>query len=165
MLVLVLAIQCFAAGVPAKSDGGKMGKLEGTVSTGDTSAGSYVAGANVQASGPVTIETETNAEGQFAFGEVPAGSYTLTVSALGLEAQQIVILQDNQILQISLHLKPTVVVVSVNVSAQESATQSPTPTQTITEKTLRDAPNYNERMENLLPLVPGLFAGLTGGSI
>lgn len=77
-------------------------------------------------------------------------------SASGLGTQQTVTLQPGQVLQITLQLNPSIVTTSVTVAAADSAAQSPAPAQTITEKTLRDAPNYNERMESLLPLVPGV---------
>jgi len=84
-----------------------MAKLEGTVSTGDAATRSYAGVAKVLATGPITVQSETNSEGKFAFEEMPAVSYTVTASAPGLDAQQTITLQPNQILQISLQLKPT----------------------------------------------------------
>src|SRR5215469_16972809 len=80
LIGLFLAVHCLVFGMRANADGEKMGKLEGTVSTGETASLSYVPGARVQASGPVTIQTEADAEGKFVFGEMPAGSYTLTAT-------------------------------------------------------------------------------------
>jgi hypothetical protein len=162
LLVLLLALHFSVSEVSANGEGSKPGKLKGTVSIGDGAARSYVPAAKVLAIGPITVQTEANSEGKFAFGEMPAGSYTVTASETGLDAQQIITLQPNQILQISLQLKPTVAVTTVNVSAPDSAAGSPTPTQTIRASTLRDAPNMNERMETLLPLVPGVVRGPDG---
>jgi hypothetical protein len=162
LVALFLALHFSAGEVPANGEGSKTGELKGTVSIGDGAARSYVPAAKILAIGPITVQTEANSEGKFAFGEMPAGSYTVTASAPGLDAQQIITLQPNQILQISLQLKPTVAVTSVNVTAADSATVSPAPTQTITEKTVRDAPNINERLEALLPLVPGVVRGPDG---
>jgi outer membrane receptor protein involved in Fe transport len=116
----------------------------------------------VEASGPVTVQTETDNEGRYAFEGVPAGTYILTASVSGLEGKQTVRLEAGQVVKVSLQLAPAVVVTSVKVSAPDSAAQSPAPTQIITEKTLRDAPNYNERMESLPPLVPGVVRGPDG---
>ena len=162
LLVLLFALRFSVSEVSANGESRKIGDLKGTVSTGDGAARSYVPAAKVLAIGPITVQAETNSEGKFAFGEVPAGSYTVTASAPGLDAQQIVTLRPNQILQISLQLKPTVAVTSVNVTAADSATVSPAPTQTITEKTVQHAPNINERLESLLPLVPGVVRGPDG---
>jgi hypothetical protein len=162
LLALLLALHYFAAEVSANGDGSKMGKLEGTVWTGDAVPRSFAPAAKVQAIGPVSVQTETNAEGRFAFGEMPAGSYTVKAIAPGLEVQQTVTLQAGQVLEISLQLRPNTVTTSVNVSASDSAAGSPAPTQTIIAKTLRDAPNMNERMETLLPLVPGVVRGPDG---
>ena len=78
LIALLLAVHCFVFGMHANADGDKTGKLEGTVSTGDAASLSYVAGARVQASGPVTLQADADTEGKFAFGEMPAGSYTPT---------------------------------------------------------------------------------------
>ncbi|HTD56329.1 MAG TPA: carboxypeptidase regulatory-like domain-containing protein, partial [Silvibacterium sp.] len=62
----------------AGAEADKTSKVEGTVSTASTAAPLYVAAAKVQIIGPVTLQTETDGDGKFAFGELPAGSYTLT---------------------------------------------------------------------------------------
>ncbi|MBV8631881.1 MAG: TonB-dependent receptor [Silvibacterium sp.] len=162
-MVLLLAVQCLAA-APAADDKAKTGRLTGTVSTQDGSAALiYVAGAKVQANGPVTLETEADSSGRFSFGEVPAGTYALTASAPGLEDQQAVTVESAQTAEVVFQLRPAVVTTSVNVTASaDSASESVAPTQTISDKTLRDAPNMNERMETLLPLVPGVVRGPDG---
>jgi Carboxypeptidase regulatory-like domain len=165
LIVLLLAVQCFAVGLPVAGEGEKMGTLKGAVLTQDAASRSYVSRAKVQASGPVTVQTETDSKGRFEFEGLPAGTYTLTASAPGLETQQTVTLQPSQVLEVAIELRPSVVMTSVKVSASDStAATSPAPTQAISEKTVRDAPNINERMESLLPLVPGVVRGLTGGS-
>lgn len=161
-ILLILGFQCFAQAVLTVAPGAKTINLEGSVWTGDAATPSYVEGAKVEASGRVTVETETDNTGSFAFEYLPPGAYTVTASVSGLEEKQVVTLQAGQVLKLSLQLTPTVVVTSVNVTAPESVAESPAPTQAITEKTLRDAPNMNERMENLLPLVPGVVRGPDG---
>jgi len=161
-MALFLGAKCLAQPAATVDSNAKPIQLEGSVWTGDAAAPSYVVRAKVEASGPVTVETETDNTGSFIFGNLPAGTYALIASEPGLEAQQTVTLQAGQVLKLSLQLTPTVVVTSVNVTAPDSATESPAPTQAITEKTLRDAPNMNERMESLLPLVPGVVRGPDG---
>ena len=159
-ILLFLSTPCFAAQNAAAEDGRRTGTLGGTVSTG--TADRLYAGAKVQASGSVTMQTETNGEGKFAFDDLPPGTYTLTANAPGLEAEQIVTLGASQVVQVSLQLKPVRTTTTIDVSAADTAQKTPAPTQTIGGKTLRDAPNVNERFETLLPLVPGVVRGPDG---
>ena len=164
-ILLLLVLQGLAARATAAEDRGKLGRLEGTVSTGDGATLSHVAGTKVEASGPVTLQVETDSEGRFSFGDLPVGTYTVIASAPGLEDQQAVTVEAGQISAVSFQLRPAVVTQSVSVTASvDSAAQSPAPTQIITEKTVRDAPNYNERMESLLPWFRAWCADPMGGS-
>jgi hypothetical protein len=121
-----------------------------------------VAGAKVVASGPVRIETETNAEGKYAFLGMAPGMYTIEATFSGLEAVQTITVTSHQVAQVALQLTPLKANASVTVTASETETKSPAQTDTITEKTLRDAPNVNERFATLLPLVPGVVRGPDG---
>jgi len=121
-----------------------------------------VAGAKVAASGPVRIETETNAEGRYTFLGMAPGMYTIEATLSNLEALQTITVTSHHVAQVTLQLKPLKVNTSVTVTANGADTKSPAPTETITEKTLRDAPNVNERFATLLPLVPGVVRGPDG---
>ena len=65
-------------------------------------------------------------------------------------------------LKVELELKPVSVQTSVTVSETSSDAAAPVATETITQKTIDDAPNANERFESLLPLVPGVVRGPDG---
>ena len=108
------------------------------------------------------METETNAEGKYAFFGMAPGTYTIAASFSGLAAEQTITVTAQQVAQVALTLSPLGVNTSVVVTASETDTKSPAPTGTITEKTLRDAPNVNERFVTLLPLVPGVVRGPDG---
>src|SRR5258705_1332197 len=54
------------------------------------------------------------------------------------------------------------VTTSVVVTPDPAETKDPAPSETISEKTLRDAPNVNQRFESSLPLVPGVVRGPDG---
>ena len=108
------------------------------------------------------METETNAEGRYAFRELAPGTYTIEATFSNLEAAQTIAVTPHQVSQVTLQLKPLKVNSSVIVTANGADTKSPSPTETITEKTLRDAPNINERFATLLPLVPGVVRGPDG---
>ena len=108
------------------------------------------------------METETNAQGRYAFIRMTPGTYTIEATFSGLEAIQTITVTAHQVPQVQLELKPLGVETSVTVTASEADAKGPTPTETITEKTLRDAPNVNERFATLLPLVPGVVRGPDG---
>jgi hypothetical protein len=137
-------------------------RIEGTALVSSAHGQAYVAGAKVVASGPVRIETETNAEGRYAFLGMAPGMYTIEATFSGLEAVQTITVTSHQVAQVALQLTPLKANASVTVTASEAETKSPAQTDTITEKTLRDAPNVNERFATLLPLVPGVVRGPDG---
>src|ERR1700758_2788042 len=60
LIALFLATKCFAQAVPGVAPGAKPIHVEGSVWTGDAATPSYAVGAKVEASGPVTVETETD---------------------------------------------------------------------------------------------------------
>ena len=158
-IVLALVVPWFALRTLAGEESSATGNVEGAAFVGDSGHRSYVAGAKVVASGPVTLETETNADGKYAFVAVPPGRYTFKASFSGLDAEQAVLVEASRVVQVELQLRPEKVKASVTVQASDTDAKAPAPTETITEKTLRDAPNANERLESLLPLVPGVVRG------
>jgi outer membrane receptor protein involved in Fe transport len=141
---------------------GGTGRLESTVFVLDSEGRSFVAGAKVVLSGPATLDAETDLEGKCLFINVAPGTYSIQVQFPGLEAAEVVTVEAGKITQSSLELKPSAVKSSITVTATEPEVKAPTTDQTITEKTVRDAPNQNDRVENVLPLVPGVVRGPDG---
>ena len=80
----------------------------------------------------------------------------------GLQAEEEITIAAGVALKIELELKPVSVQTSVTVSETSSDAAAPVATETITQKTIDDAPNANERFESLLPLVPGVVRGPDG---
>jgi outer membrane receptor for ferrienterochelin and colicin len=138
------------------------GRVEGTVFVGASSGHAFAAGATVRLSGPVVLETETDEIGNYTFAEVASGAYRIEVFLSGLEATRTISVEAGKIVRAELQLKPADVKSSVTVTATAPETKDPAPSETISEKTLRDAPNVNERFESSLPLVPGVLRGPDG---
>jgi outer membrane receptor for ferrienterochelin and colicin len=138
------------------------GRVEGTVFVRASSGHTFAAGATVRLSGPVVLETETDENGNYTFAEVASGTYRIEVSLSGLEAAGTIRVEGGKIVRAELQLKPADVKSSVTVTATATETKDPAPSETISEKTLRDAPNVNERFESSLPLVPGVLRGPDG---
>ena len=159
---LMVALCRFAPSALASDNGKPTGRIEGTVFVGDQGHQSYSSGTKVLASGPVTTVTETNAEGKFVFVALPAGDYTVEATSPGLEGIQTTAVEANQVAHVQLQMRPTQVNTSVTVTANETDAKTPAPMETINEKTIRDAPNMNERFDTLLPLVPGVVRGPDG---
>src|ERR1700686_4243057 len=141
---------------------GPRGRVEGTALVGASSGHTFAADATVRLSGPVVLETETDENGNYTFAEVASGTYRIEVSLSGLEAAGTIRVEGGKIVRAELQLKPADVKSSVTVTATVYETKDPAPTETISEKTLRDAPNVNERFESSLPLIPGVVRGPDG---
>jgi hypothetical protein len=156
---LALVVPWFAGRTLASETSDATGKVEGAVFVGDPGHRSHVVGATVVASGPVTLETKTNADGEYAFVAVPPGHYTVKASVPGLDAEQAVLVEASRLAQVALRLRPEATA-SVTVRASDPAGKSST--EIIVTKTLRDAPNVDERFESVLPLVPGVVRGPDG---
>ena len=132
-VLLGLAVLWFARCALAGEDI-EAGKVEGTALVASAHGQAYVAGAKVVASGPIRMETETNAKGRYAFTGMPPGTYTIEANFSGLEAVQTVTVTAHQVAQVVLQLTPLKASSSVTVTANEAETKSPAPTETITRK-------------------------------
>src|SRR3974377_1376132 len=71
-------------------------------------------------------------------------------------------MESGEVAKADLELKPLAVTTSVTVADTASDEKVATITETITEKTIANAPNVNERFDSLLPLVPGVVRGPDG---
>ncbi len=136
--------------------------LHGTVFFRDASGTPcVVAGASILLTGQVSLETETDQNGDFLIPAVPHGVYTAEISSSGLKAVESVEVNTRDV-NLSIELKPEQPVTSVVVTADSSAAKNPAPSETVSDRTLRDAPNVDERFESALPLVPGVVRGPDG---
>jgi len=160
MLLIVLCL-IFSCNSVAQSTPNS-GSVEGAVFVMDSGGASYVPGAKVALQGPKALQAETDENGKYSFHDVEPGTYTIAASFPGLEATQEVVIKSGAVAKTDLELKPVAVTTSVTVTDTANDEKAPTITETISEKTIDDAPNANERFESLLPLVPGVVRGPDG---
>ena len=153
---------CFVPGTLGSQANTPSAKVAGTVFVRDSAGNqSLVSGATVRLDGPATLEAETDANGKYVVPSVPFGTYTVEVALPGLKALRTVQVEENEV-RLPLELKPIEVTTSVVVTPDPAETKDSAPSETISEKTLRDAPNVNERFESLRPLIPGVVRGPDG---
>jgi outer membrane receptor for ferrienterochelin and colicin len=162
LLFLLLAICLFASTARGNEPNTAYAKVEGLVFVQDSAGNqSFVAGASVKFSGPATFETKSDENGKYVITAAPFGIYTVEAVFPGLKAVKTVRVKGNEV-DVPLELSPVELTSSVVVEADQAETKNPAPSDTISEKTLRDAPNVNERFESSLPLVPGVVRGPDG---
>jgi hypothetical protein len=162
MLFLLFAVCLFAIASWGKQVNTATAKVEGTVLVKDSAGNqSVVAGASVKLSGPATFETESDENGKYVIAAVPFGSYTVEAVSPGLKAVQTVHIEAREVL-VSLELRPVELTSSVVVTPDQAEVKSAAPSETVSERTLREAPNVNERFESSLPLIPGVVRGPDG---
>ena len=162
ILFPLLVISCFAPNLRGKQANSGIARVEGTAFVVDSAGNpSFVAGAKVKINGPAGLETETDTDGKYVFAAIPVGSYTMEALFPGLKAVATVQVRGSEV-RVALELKPVEVTASVLVTADQSESKDPAPSETVSEKTLRDAPNVNERFDSLLPLVAGVVRGPDG---
>src|ERR1700719_203986 len=161
LIAIVAACSLTSVGVFGRTPA-VTGGVEGTVVVGASSGHAFAAGATVRLSGAVVLKTETDENGKYTFAAVEPGTYRIEAFFSGLEAARTISVEAGKIVRAELQLKPADVKSSVTVTASAPETKDPAPSETISEKTLREAPNVNERFESSLPLVPGVVRGPDG---
>ena len=165
--VTKIALALFLAGYFASATAGKQpdtrnATVRGTVFVHDSGGTqSLVAGARVQLKGTATLEAETDERGEYVIRAVPYGTYAVEATTTGFKAVRTLRVASEEV-ELALELKPEAVTTSVVVTADPAETRRPAPSETISDKTLREAPNVNERFESALPLIPGVVRGPDG---
>lgn len=162
LLFPILAVPFFTASAYGQQPNAATAKVSGTVFVQDSAGNrSVVPGAKVKLDGPASFETETDENGNYVVAAVLPGTYTVEAVSPGLEVRQTLRVEGGEV-HVPLELKPSEVSSSVVVKADQADIKNSAPSETISEKTLREAPNVNERFESSLPLVPGVVRGPDG---
>ena len=165
--VLVILILGSLGAVSAQT--GKSG-LQGEISTvGPDGTLQSLAGAKVVIRG-LTPKLEAIAifaddTGNYKFSGLKAGTYSLEVSLDGFAAtKKHIVVVENQTTTENVTLTLDGVNASVTIESETNGinTTESTPSQTITNKTLQNAPLAEEKFEDALPLVPGVIRGPDG---
>ena len=161
-IVWAVLAACLLVHLPVKAQSGGTSRVDAMVFVVDSEGRSYVAGAKVVLTGPATVEAETDAEGKCTFANVKPGTYSVQAQFDGLEGSDSLVVKSDTFTQFSLEMKPVAVQSSVTVTATEPEAKPATTDQTISEKTIQATPNQNDRVDNVLPLVPGVVRGPDG---
>ena len=157
--VLLPLICCFPrdAAVPA-------GSIRGDVFTQNEGGEPFVLpGTLVALQGPVAKETQAATRGNTRSDSVPPGTYTVEAHTPGLSAERTIEVKADETTIARLELRFDAVKSTVTVTEQApAAVAESSQSTTIDQKTIEMAPNQTERIESLLPLVPGVVPPRTG---
>jgi Carboxypeptidase regulatory-like domain len=151
MFFVLLAFCCLQPFTTNAQTSPSTGTVRGTLFLLGSDGPAYVPGGTVVLTGLETQKTETDQEGRYSFEAVPSGTYRIEAVASGLQAEQTITVEADKTTDTDLELKPTEVKSTVTVTVNASEARVPAPSETISEQTLRDAPNMNERFESALP--------------
>src|SRR5215471_13894369 len=133
-VIVALALGLLTAFAFSQSAPQQGGSIEGVVFTTEQDhARSVVPGTKVLLDGASHLEAETDDQGKFAFGAVPAGPYTISAQAPGMVATQNVEVRATSVSQLELELKVQTVTESATVTAatEEVATKESSGSATI----------------------------------
>ncbi len=156
---VLLLIDCFPQSSFAAS-----GSIRGEVVTKrENGEPAVVPDARIVVHGPISKETQSDARGAFVIDGLPPGMYEIEANAPGLNAAAAAEVKSGTASVVPIELSVAAVASTVNVTASDSPVAEESAQQnTIGQSTVEEAPNPNERVESLLPLVPGVVRGPDG---
>jgi hypothetical protein len=158
-----VSILLFVLPAFAQSGSIALGSIRGDVFTkGTNGEPAVLPGVLIVLHGPITKETESDAKGAFAVDGLRPGTYQIEANAPGLYAALAVeVSAGTSSVSVKMNvaaLNSTVNVTASDASVAEESAQQNTVTQSVVDK----APNQEEKVESLLPLVPGVVRGPDG---
>src|SRR5712671_2194577 len=152
--------------LPAFAQNGSIasGSIRGDVFTkGTNGEPAVLSGVRVVLHGPITKETESDAQGEFAIDSLPPGTYEIEANASGLSGGLAVEVTPGTSSTVPLEMNVTMVSNTVNVTATEAfVADESAQHNTISQSVVEEAPNREEKIDSLLPLVPGVVRGPDG---
>jgi hypothetical protein len=162
IFLLLLALFCIRNSASSAQTNSSTGSVQGILLLLDSNGPAYLSGGTVVLTGQLTQQTEADGKGRYSFENVPPGPYRIEAIISGLRAERSIVVEPGKITNADLELKPAELKSTVTVTASSSDGKVSTPSETISEQTLRDAPNVNERFESALPMIPGVVRGPDG---
>ena len=131
-----------------------------------TGLGAVVSSARVRLTGFSILPGDTTSDqnGRYSFENLPPQEYQVDVTATGLAGSARLQVVDGADLDFSIELKAQAVRQSVTVTSSAAPDDATEPSdQSVVDKALvANAPNREERIDGLLPLVPGVVRGPDG---
>src|ERR1700680_1084479 len=113
--------------------------------------------------GPITKATESDALGAFAIDGLPPGTYDIEANAPGLSGGLSLEVTAGTSSTVPLEMNVTTGNTTVNVTATEDfVADESAQHNTISQSVVERAPNQEEKIDSLLPLVPGVVRGPDG---
>ena len=139
------------------------GSIRGEVVTkANNGEASLVPNVHIVLRGPADREAQSDAQGAFAIDGLPPGVYGVEASAPGLSATVVLEVKAGPASVVAIELNVASVTSGVTVSASAAPVDESAQKNTIGESTVEKAPNQDEKIETLLPLVPGVVRGPDG---
>jgi len=160
----VVSILLFVLPAFAQSGSSASGSIRGDVFTkGTNGEPAVLPGVLIILHGPITKETESDVKGAFAVDGLPPGTYQIEANAPGLYAAVAVEVSASTSTTVPVEMNVATVNSTVNVTASDSSVADESAQQnTVTQSVVEKAPNQEEKVESLLPLVPGVVRGPDG---
>src|SRR5215467_5572882 len=160
----VLATLLFLVPGFAQSDSLATGSIKGDVFTkGTNGEPAVLPGTRIVLHGPTNKETVSDDQGAFVVDGLPPGNYQIEASAPGLNAALAVDVNSGATSTVPIEMNVNAVADRVDVTATEAPIEEESAQRnTIGQSVVENAPNQDENIDSLLPLVPGVVRGPDG---
>ena len=164
MIAGVLFSLLFLVSGFAESGSPALGSIRGDVFTkGTNGEPAVLPGTHIVLRGPVTKEAESDAQGAFAVVGLPPGIYQIEANAPGLNAALAIEVTAGTSSTVPVEMNVAAVADTVSVTASEApVAEESAQRNTIGQSVVENAPNQQEKIDSLLPLVPGVVRGADG---
>lgn len=161
-LTILFAVFLLGTGMP-QAGSQATGSIRGEVVT-KTQNGevAILPKAHIVFRGPVNREAESDTNGSFAIDGLLPGAYEVDASGPGLNGTAVVEVKPGAASVVTIDVSVASVASAVTVTASGSPIDESAQKNTIGQAAIEKAPNQDEKIESLLPLVPGVVRGPDG---